>query len=239
MKQSLEDAVTSFASEFVKQGGNLSEVVEYLCGLTNESFSNCIIEDICPASTCDDTKRTDRLDEIIDECLGEWEKLGVTFRPYTLKNEYSYQMILPNGWKVETSENSIWFNIMDQNGNVRGSFFLKGRKKILGKPITKYGIMCRTFDVIGKDGKFLRDSQGTIIKEKKYYFGNEKEVLYDVPDRVRNICCDDSKEEQKKIIAEKTKKRKEAHIWAMTHGYSDYEDPAAYWDKSSDTRRRV
>ncbi len=73
-----------------------------------------------------------------------WEKLGFTFgKPFP--DDYMFcPATLPPGWKKVATDHSMWTNIVDPAGNVRGMFFYKAafydRSAHLCAPLARFEI---------------------------------------------------------------------------------------------------
>lgn len=53
----------------------------------------------------------------------ELESIGFVFGNQI--DELFQEVTLPQGWKIQPTDHSMWSNILDENGNERGSMFYK------------------------------------------------------------------------------------------------------------------
>ena len=55
--------------------------------------------------------------------LSRYEQLGI--RVWSKHNDALYNVLLPDGWKIEPTEHSMWNKLVDSSGNDVATFFFK------------------------------------------------------------------------------------------------------------------
>ena len=117
---------------------------------------------------------------------------------------------------MQATDHSMWSNILDQNGMVRGKMFYKAAFYDRSAHMylsTRYQICT---DYIGKD-----------YSTTEIYFGNPQEKLY-VAGQVHR-ANNATREQRIEAYAIEESLKQEAREWAKKN-YPDYENVNAYWD---------
>lgn len=161
----------------------------------------------------------------------EWESLGFAFGQPFVDDPMFRPAVLPPGWSKQRTDHSMWNNIVDASGNVRGQFFCKAvfydRDALMHEPYTRY---------------ILRQVYSDGPRHDDYYDG-AKHIAYDVIDR-----CGDVRKFRASATVEllSPKKGGDHRAWWDEHGvlkaaviaecnawlganFSDHKNAAAYW----------
>lgn len=139
----------------------------------------------------------------------DFEQLGFSFEDIPGDEVLCYAT-LPQGWSMKKTDHSMWNDIIDQNGMIRGSMFYKASAYDRNAHMDlncRYYICSRYVD------------EDHLIKE--VYFGNEKEILF-VAGQTPIDAYDDI--EKLKALAKQY----------ADENYPDWENVHAYWDKDKE-----
>lgn len=141
-----------------------------------------------------------------------WEQLGFKF--YDIEGDNVLcNATLPEGWSLEATEHSMWTNILDEQGRIRGQMFYKAA----------------FYDRSAHMSLKQRYNICTDYAEEKVdvYFGNDEEKLYVAGTITRSLNA--TREARLRFYEKEDSLRKNAINWAQEN-YPNYEDVTAYWD---------
>ena len=142
----------------------------------------------------------------------EWEKLGFLFQSID-GNHVMYKATLPEGWRLEPTDHSMYFDLFDEYGNRRGQMFHNPYKGFA------------TMSLFHKYGVYADFDKETFTIG--YYFGNAEEKLFET-ERI-------SPYERKNIY--------EADLKMLCLKFADDNYPeswsySAYWDKGPNLSKK-
>lgn len=60
-----------------------------------------------------------------DDAKVDYENLGIKVLGISKGDEIWYDVILPEGWKIEPTDHSMWSKLLDNKGKERASIFYK------------------------------------------------------------------------------------------------------------------
>lgn len=143
-----------------------------------------------------------------------WEQIGFTFTEIN-HDDILYSTTLPEGWKMETKENSPWINIIDDLGNTRGSMYYQAS---LYERKSHMNLFCK-YKVYG--GYLNGDYSKRIIM-----FGNDEETLF-IAGQITSIPGD-IKENIERMRKEEMQLKEIARTWA-NENYPNWQNVDAYW----------
>lgn len=163
--------------------------------------------------------------------LGEyrkvWEAMGIKIvekEPGTTSSSDSLfcAVELPKGWKKRATDHSMWNELVDDKGRVRGKFFYKAafydRDAFMQSPQCRFTLRV---DSSGPRDDWERIFRYQVLDGTKVLFSVEAEKLrYEQFDREKY----DANEVTEKRL------RKECEDWLVANGFPLWKDPTAYWD---------
>ena len=150
-----------------------------------------------------------------DGILGEeeeWESIGIRIKGVVTSDPIFIEVELPDGWKIEATDHSMWSDLVDNHDNVRAKMFYKAAFYDRSAHI----ILCQRFKIrdkwngtaAGADSKicaYILDSKtGSHVFTTEYF-------------RWDGFKTTDLLE-------------KEARAW-LDENYPDWESPVAYWEE--------
>lgn len=147
----------------------------------------------------------------------QYEKMGIT-----IIEEYDdlfWNVTLPEGWKIEATDHSMWNNLFDNKGRKRANFFYKAafydRDAFINFNTRYYATVGHVADA-SSNYKVWKNSdyQGTVKDGETVIFSTECVPVtgsYDGDDKVKDV-----------LRAQLDK--------YMEENYPNYEDINAYWD---------
>ncbi len=141
----------------------------------------------------------------------QYEKMGIKVVGVTEGDEIFYDVEMPEGWKKEATDHSMWNKLVDNKGRERAMFFYKAAFYDRSSHIN----FSRRFNVIGnyevKDQLSYKvvDSEGEV-------------VLFETNHVVRG---EDTREYYKQ-----TDLLREEAVMFLKDKYPNYEDINSYWD---------
>ena len=147
----------------------------------------------------------------------KWEELGFTFTDIPGDNLLC-NATLPEGWKLEATDHSMWNNFIDEQGRERGSMFYKAAFYDRDAHMQLYN----RYKVI-KD--YLDDHVTTEV-----YFGNPEEKLF-VAGQIHKDYS--SQESIDAYFDELERLQYLADNFANLY-YPNWRDETAYWDDEKD-----
>jgi hypothetical protein len=135
---------------------------------------------------------------------------GVVFGDPTDGDEMFCEAILPEGWKKEYTDHSMWSSLLDANGNKRASIFYKAAFYDRDAFIN----VCQRFtiDRYGHEPDdevrvFVKDAKGEVVFATEVEKETDEKPGYEL------------RQEHEKVVK----------AWLFEH-YPDWENPGAYWD---------
>ena len=144
-----------------------------------------------------------------------WEKIGFSFK--VIPGDFVLcEATLPEGWSLEATDHSMYFDLFDEYGNRRGQLFYNSISKERNSTMSlfrKYGV----HEEYDKD----TDSIG-------YYFGNDEERLFET--KYIKLARNVSEEERKAFLKERVE-LKNVTLRFAKENYPDCMDVNAYWEK--------
>lgn len=153
----------------------------------------------------------------IDYTKQQYERMGIT-----IVDEYDdlfWNVILPEGWKIEATDHSMWNNLFDNKGRKRANFFYKAafydRDAFINFD-TRYHTTVGHVADINSDYQIWKNSdyQGTVEDGEEIIFSTECIPVTGDYDK------DDKIEDTLRIRLDKY----------MEENYPNYKDINAYWD---------
>lgn len=146
----------------------------------------------------------------------EWEQLGFIFTDIPGDNVLC-NVVLPEGWSLKATDHSMWNDIIDENGMVRGSMFYKSSFYDREAHMTlnrRYGVCscCVNGD----------------YSTREIFFGNENEKLFVAGQT--HISKDMSREDRLMIYERQKQLEKMAQEFG-DENYPGWESVHAYWEK--------
>jgi hypothetical protein len=154
----------------------------------------------------------------------QWEALGLMFGDPFADDSLFCPATLPTGWGKAPTDHSMWSNIVDAAGNVRGSFFYKAafydRGAHMGSPLTRYIV----------DVDFEREkATGYTVEAVMVKDRTNDEALYKTersrPEGERRAWSD---AEWKALDDARRAAADDARAW-LAERFPDHANPAAYW----------
>jgi len=140
-----------------------------------------------------------------------------------------YDVKMPEGWRIEPTNHSMWSNLVDPNGGKRASIFYKAafydRSSFINRLNTKYTV----------DRKFFKR-----IKEDYYENINATPIIFSVLENGEEIHATDEAFFKEVYVKEnhsqwhdnydafKIVVKMEAMDW-VSNKFPNWEDPLAYW----------
>lgn len=153
-----------------------------------------------------------------------WEKLGIEFN-----DEYDDEVLieakLPEGWSVRATDHSMWNDIVDANGYVRGKMFYKSSFYDRDAHMD----LCRRY---GIHSDYVDEDYAI----EEIYFGNRNEKIF-VAGQV-SIPRGLSVEERKARSEKRNRLFDMAKEFADKY-YPNWEDVNAYWDLDKNKAREL
>ena len=154
-----------------------------------------------------------------------WEQLGFVFTDIPA-DDVLCNATLPEGWSLRVTDHSMWNEIIDENGMIRGSMFYKAA---FYDRDAHMSLQCR----YAVRSSYVGDDYSTT----EVYFGNENEKLF-VAGQV-HVSEDISREEK----CARYNKIEELRAVAQKFGdenYPDWQNVHAYWgDEKEISRSRL
>lgn len=151
----------------------------------------------------------------IEYTLNIYNKLGIK-----IESEYdrdSYRVILPEGWEKKSTDHSLWFDLVDNNGIKRASIF----EKAFDESFINF---VRRYDVVYTD---VYEEEITI-----YLMDNKTGERSDI---IEPVIIRQNMERSPKIFSENAINRertKDNYKKAVREILPDFDtDPTLYWDK--------
>lgn len=147
----------------------------------------------------------------------QYERMGiVVIEEY---DDLFWNVELPEGWKIEATDHSMWNNLFDDKGRKRANFFYKAAFYDRDAFINFYTRFCVSVDHVadsdsGYEVWVNSDYRGTVKDGKEIIFSTE---CVPVTGNYRN---DDK-------VKAKLQKQLEQY---MNENYPDHKDINAYWD---------
>lgn len=148
-----------------------------------------------------------------------WERLGFTFLDIP-DDDVLCKASLPEGWRIEATEHSMWNNIIDEKGRTRGSMFYKAA---FYDRNAHMDLSCR----YGVRSDYIDDDCTTT----EIYFGNKDEKIF-VAGQVH--MPKDATKEVRFANYEKEEKLYELAKQFGNENYPNWLDASAYWDDEKD-----
>ena len=145
----------------------------------------------------------------------EWEELGFIFTEIP-GDDVLCSAIMPEGWSMRATDHSMWNEILDENGIIRGSMFYKAA---FYDRSAHMNLECRY--------KVSVCSVGDDYSTTEVYFGNSNEKLF-VAGQV-HIPKDATREERLAKYADEERLRDIARKFA-DENYPDWKNVHAYWN---------
>lgn len=147
----------------------------------------------------------------------KWEELGFTFTDIPGDNLLC-NATLPEGWKLEATDHSMWNSFIDEQGRERGSMFYKAAFYDRDAHMQLYN----RYKVI-KD--YLDDHVTTEV-----YFGNPEEKLF----VAGQIHKDYSSQESIDAYFDELERLQNLAECFANLNYPNWRDETAYWDDEKD-----
>ena len=153
-----------------------------------------------------------------------WAKMGIVFGEVVEGDSLFRHCTMPNGWKKVPTDHSMWNNVVDDKGRVRGRYFYKGAFYDRDAFISP----CYRFTFSKMSEELDRQEYGTetlhsyaVILDEITLDGNGKPtVIFETEHREHNRRDYDAVEGIK-LVAEQ---------W-MAENYPDWKDASAYWNE--------
>ena len=147
----------------------------------------------------------------------QYEKMGIVITEEC--DDLFWNVELPDGWKIEATDHSMWNNLFDDKGRKRANFFYKAafydRDAFINFD-TRFHISVDHVADINSDYEAWQNSdyQGTVKDGEEIIFSTE--------------CVPSSRNYRKdEKVRDKLWKQLEKY---MNENYPDYKDIHAYWD---------
>lgn len=144
-----------------------------------------------------------------------WEQLGFTFTDIE-GDDILCNATLPKGWSIQATEHSMWNNIIDENGMIRGRMYYKAA--FYDRHAHMY-LECRY--------KMCNIYVGEDHSTTEIYFGNNEEKLF-VAGQIHSKENETREERLARYNLEEELEEKTRN-WA-NQNYPDWENVHAYWD---------
>ena len=153
-----------------------------------------------------------------------WEKFGFEFID-DYEDEVLIEAKLPEGWSIRATDHSMWNEIVDANGYVRGKMFYKSSFYDRDAHMD----LCRRY---GIRSDYVDEDYTT----SEIYFGNRNEKIF----VAGQVCIPRglSAEERKAKSEEKDRLFDMAKEFADKY-YPNWEDVNAYWDLDKNKTREL
>ena len=153
-----------------------------------------------------------------------WEKFGFEFID-DYEDEVLIEAKLPEGWSIRATDHSMWNEIVDANGYVRGNMFYKSSFYDRDAHMD----LCRRY---GIHSDYVDEDYTT----SEIYFGNRNEKIF----VAGQVCIPRglSAEERKAKSEEKDRLFDMAKEFADKY-YPNWEDVNAYWDLDKNKTREL
>ncbi len=153
-----------------------------------------------------------------------WEKLGFEFIDDP-DDKVLIEAKLPEGWSIRATDHSMWNDIVDGNGYVRGTMFYKSSFYDRDAHMD----LCRRY---GIHSDYVDEDYTT----SEIYFGNRNEKIF----VAGQVCIPRglSAEERQSKTEEKDRLFDMAKEFADKY-YPNWEDVNAYWDLDKDKAREL
>lgn len=141
-----------------------------------------------------------------------WEALGFVFGEPA--DDLFVNVTMPPGWELRPTDHSMWSNLHDEQGRIRGSMFYKAAFYDRDASIS----LCRRYSVNQYDTK--DGDPESLIRVSVY----DADCMRKEPVHVIESECEDARERYSK----NGELAKEAQAW-LSEAYPDWENPLAYW----------
>jgi len=147
-----------------------------------------------------------------------WEAMGIKILDDQPCTDSLFTFVeLPKGWKKQPTDHSMWNNLVDDKGRVRGSFFYKAAfydRDANIHPVRRFSIE-RNYE--RKDTDDLIEMQ--VRDSKKAVFSVEAPM----PKKDGKRDYQASEQVEKEL-------RGQCAQWLIDNGFPDYNNVSAYWD---------
>ena len=144
-----------------------------------------------------------------------WEQLGFTFRDIP-GDDVLCKATLPEGWSIKATDHSMWNEIFDANGNLRGTMFYKAAFYDRSAHMSLNPRYRVHSEYIGEDSRTV-----------EVYFGNAQEKIMVAGQVYLKRCA--TPEEKKEIWDKQNMLLEQATKFAQEN-YPDWQNVVAYWD---------
>lgn len=165
-----------------------------------------------------------------------YKKMGVKIVEDSGGDDLFMDVILPEGWKLESTDHSMWNKLVDDKGRERASIFYKAafydRDAFINFNRRFYPRCDEDFVRNNEDGPYERINASTFYGR---VYDGEKVVFETKPETYKvKYEGENSDKKHREWWAGyeqlKTNLRKKAIEWLKKNKYKKYENPHAYWD---------
>lgn len=149
-----------------------------------------------------------------------WESMGIKiFDNEPTDDSLFVRVELPEGWKRRPTDHSMWNELVDNKGRVRGKFFYKAAfydRDAFLRPQPRFTL----------ERDYNRDTYKSVLL---YQVKDGGQVVFEKSDKLEPTDGSDRSAYTRNDAIEK-KVIKECRKWLSDNGYENWEDPSAYWD---------
>jgi hypothetical protein len=143
-----------------------------------------------------------------------WEAMGIKIGSPVTGDDLFTNVELPDGWLKRSTDHAMWSELIDNKGRVRGKMFYKAafydrdasisvvRRFEVGRDYDRDDFRSTIVVRVTDCGKVVFESQPVAVSPKDWAAVGRAEKLG------IEVC----------------------ELWLANNGYSDYRNPAAYWD---------
>lgn len=141
----------------------------------------------------------------------QYEKMGIKVKGVSKGDEIFFDVEMPNGWKKEATDHSMWNKLLDDKGRERAMFFYKAAFYDRSSHID----FKRRFNVIG-------NYQEQASMNYRVIDADGEKVLFETEKAFRG--------EDSRAYYNKTDELREQAISFLNEKYPNHKDINAYWD---------
>jgi len=170
----------------------------------------------------------------------QYKKMGIKILKETEGDDLFFDVILPEGWKLESTDHSMWNKLVDNKGRERASIFYKAAFYDRDSFISFNRRISSRIDRLGFHEGNYEIIEGEYVSRNTPYVGRVTDYDDTVLFETEHIKCDVEyvKEDGRKYYSDeyKTKSRKVEEklkndcLKYLKKKYPKYEDVNAYWD---------
>ncbi len=153
----------------------------------------------------------------------DFENMGIVFGEDV--DSMFCKAILPENWKIKSTDHSMWFNLLDDQDRIRATMFYKGEAwdydAFLNVKL-RYNIYVEPIDGWNNN----HDNVQWVSRVKDY----DNEIVWESIPTVKEPNSKTNRDEWLKWYDSKDKLRLPAKNW-LNNTHPSWEHPIAYWDE--------